>query len=917
MDENKYFFQKLTPISCADISVYEQAIDFVFENKDVKNVAISGAYSAGKSSVLETYKVKKTNYRFVHISLAHFHTLEQEINEPEDKVKESILEGKILNQLLHQIDSEKIPQSNFRVKKGVSRCSLIKITATLCIFIYSLSFIIFSPDIITFIAELQNNWIKNILSIIFNAYTVIISTLIFLISSVITIFSLIKAQKNKNVFRKISLQGNEIEIFEEQDESYFDKYLNEVLYLFENVEANVIVFEDMDRFNSSRIFERLREVNTLININRKITHGENFSPLRFFYLIRDDIFASKDRTKFFDYIIPIIPIVDSSNSYEQFLKLLKQSNITGMFEKSFLQSLTLYIDDMRILKNIYNEFMIYIHRLNNTDLNWNKMMAIIVYKNLFPRDFNDLQLAKGFVFEIFEQKERLIAESLELNRNQREELDFRLDMIKKETLVSIQELKDAYSLKETRLPRERYNSLILTPSGLETKKSNDIELANREQAVNDINDGNLKIIEKRIAEAEYNKARIHAKSLKELITKENLDVIFAVKHINEVSEVNEFKEIKCNDYFALLKYLIRSGFIDETFRDYMTYFYDDSISANDKTFLRRITDRRGAAYTYNLKEPKKIVESPIIRNIEFEYEEILNFDLFGYLLNNATNPKYNEYLRVLISQLRETSNYEFISIFYERNIENKLLIKKINTEWTNFFSNVLLGNLIPSNLIRQFSIETLYFSDKATINEVNVDGCLTNYISNCQDYLKIDQPDIKSLITGFIQLGVSFNSIDYNESNKGLFEEVYKFSLYTLNFKNILLMLKNKYNIESEPDILHSNYTSILTFPDSPLAKYISENINEYIELIIENCLGEISDTEANVIQILNNRSLDIVIKKRYIEFLSTNISDIDYSATFEPHVSLELCQLFRGGCAIQFGQKCQIQVNGNGTLLN
>ncbi|MFR1060992.1 MAG: hypothetical protein ACLSEY_11190 [Enterocloster sp.] len=64
----------------------------------------------------------------------------------------------------------------------------------------------------------------------------------------------------------MNLQGNEIEIFEERDDSYFDKYLNEVLYLFENADADVIVFEDMDRFNANRIFERLREVNTLANI---------------------------------------------------------------------------------------------------------------------------------------------------------------------------------------------------------------------------------------------------------------------------------------------------------------------------------------------------------------------------------------------------------------------------------------------------------------------------------------------------------------------------------------------------------------------------------------------------------------------------------------------------------------------------
>lgn len=47
------------------------------------------------------------------------------------------------------------------------------------------------------------------------------------------VYSFINVQKNKNVFRKLNLQGNEIEIFEESDDSYFDKYPNEVLYLFE------------------------------------------------------------------------------------------------------------------------------------------------------------------------------------------------------------------------------------------------------------------------------------------------------------------------------------------------------------------------------------------------------------------------------------------------------------------------------------------------------------------------------------------------------------------------------------------------------------------------------------------------------------------------------------------------------------
>ena len=98
MTESQYQFERLTPADNIDLDVYEDAINYVFENSDVKNIAISGAYSAGKSSVLASYKKKHRDLRFLHISLAHFKSPEQE---EETEVKESILEGKILNQLIH------------------------------------------------------------------------------------------------------------------------------------------------------------------------------------------------------------------------------------------------------------------------------------------------------------------------------------------------------------------------------------------------------------------------------------------------------------------------------------------------------------------------------------------------------------------------------------------------------------------------------------------------------------------------------------------------------------------------------------------------------------------------------------------------------------------------------------------------
>lgn len=65
MAARKYRFERLTPIDNMDLNVYEEAIDYVFSNSDVKNVAISGAYSAGKSSVLASYKKKHGELRFL------------------------------------------------------------------------------------------------------------------------------------------------------------------------------------------------------------------------------------------------------------------------------------------------------------------------------------------------------------------------------------------------------------------------------------------------------------------------------------------------------------------------------------------------------------------------------------------------------------------------------------------------------------------------------------------------------------------------------------------------------------------------------------------------------------------------------------------------------------------------------------
>lgn len=866
MAESKYHFERLTPIDDIDLKVYEDAIDYVFDNPDIKNVAITGAYSAGKSSVLASYKKKHEELRFLHISLAHFKSPDEE-NETE--IKESVLEGKILNQLIHQIPSEKIPQTNFRVKQKINSKHVLKrAVGVVLLFIAIIYFTCFNMwrD---YVNTLPENCFKSLLSLSTNQYALIVDGIIITGLFLLFVYELINIQKNRNIFRKLNLQGNEIEIFEERDDSYFDKYLNEVLYLFENSDADVIVFEDMDRFNTIKIFERLREVNTLANIQLQ---KENKKVLRFFYLLRDDIFISKDRTKFFDYIVPVVPVVDWSNSYDQFISHLKNGGLFEKFNESFLQGLSLYIDDMRILKNIYNEFVIYYNKLNTIDLNCNKMLAIIAYKNLFPSDFADLQLNKGFVYTLFNSKNDFIENEIKSLQNSISQRQNHIDKLKSEHFDTIEELNVVFAHKYL----NNYNWVHKQSDELNDFVTNYLnedrskEYLSRKQGIDNIKDGRIFELQQDIYNMEQELNKIHNKQLFQIISRKNIDSIFKITTKNEIGEITNFNEIKSSEYFDLLKFLIRNGYIDETYADYMSYFYENSLSRIDKIFLRSITDKKAKEYTYQLKSPKLVVSR--LRLVDFDQEELLNFDLLTYLLHSSFNP---EYIERFIDQLKNTKNFKFIGAYFDIAPELPSYIKYLNMRWSELFLTALRENCLSEQQVRRYSICSIYYSDDEIIESVNKDNCLCEYISNSRDYLAIDNPDIDRLIHCFTLLEVCFSGFDYDELDKNLFRAVYEKSLYEINDENLQLIQREVLGAKNDEDILHKNYTLLCSHPDSAITQYINQNINAYFDVILKISDGMICDDENVAITLLNNSDLTIDHKHSYISALRTTIISI------------------------------------------
>lgn len=919
MEETEYNFQKLTPDPNVKLEIYKDAIDFAFKHADILNIAISGPYGAGKSSIIESYKAQNSEKKFLHISLAHFESkvdnqhnevvLDQNANQQNKVVtnqdenkstcykEENTLEGKIINQLIHQIDPDKIQQTNFKIKRKINTWDIMKTSFFVMIFSILLAYTTFFENWVGYINSLPECCLKFLIEWTSGTGYRFLSGLICTMLLGCGLYSTLKLQANRSILKKVKLQGNEIEVFSHCEEAYFDKHLNEVLYLFENSGVDVIVFEDIDRYNTNQIFEKLREINGLLNKNTK--------KIRFFYLIRDDLFISKDRTKFFDFIIPIVPVMDSSNSYDQFIEHLQKGNLIKQLDNGFLQGLSLYIDDMRILKNIYNEFVIYNHRITDTELDKNKLLSIIVYKNIFPKDFSELHLGRGFVYNLFQQQSILANNKIDKINEDIKIREAKIAEINNELCLDIDELNALYfvplrgsylevngqseSQHKTRtefvralksstqniLYNDRYNNIWANKSDIDqdfSRLKQNSEYVKRKKNIESKMAGEAEKLNEEIEKLKAERRIILESTVKNLINKDNINEVFNIVFKNEINEINEFKEIKGSPYFDLIKYLIRNGYLDETYADYMTYFYENSLSRNDKIFLRSITDQRAKEYTYRLKNFDLLLAK--LKNVDFSKPEILNFDLLLYLLKEKSINI--NYLTDIYRQLEKSENYNFIEQFFSINKSMALFIEDFNRICPNMCYKILQESNMIYDLKKLYVINTLYCSSKEELEKLNRDNGLKYFIAMDKIFLEVQQPRIDRIIDGLICLDVRFNWIDIDRANKELFNEIYNHNLYEININFIELLLKVFYKLEIDSDFKQRNYTLIKSQSNQPIIDYIENNLNLYLNLILENCEGCITDDEEIAESIINNENINQVYKERYIEYLKTIFSDIN-----------------------------------------
>ncbi len=399
-DQIEQDYNVLGPIDDIDEnSPYLKSLDWALKNKDVKNLAISGTYGSGKSSIIKTYlkKHKEIAKEAIQISLASFRIDENDKCNNNDEYKKYI-ERAILTQLFYKVKHSKIPQSRYRKLHKISYKNILGFVLFVLISI-SLVVVLIWDDILQIIQN-KITRLSNYFQINENISYGIIFLLVVIFVAIVTKKYPYMHSRMKITEVKLPLQTsfkNEVDL----DKSIFDKNMDEIFYFFEATKYRIVFFEDLDRLNNSDIFIHLRELNTILN-----NYKEFKKSIVFVYALRDDIFIGEDRTKFFDFIIPVIPVVSAANSSSY---LLKELNINKDYNVSinFIYGIAPFINEMRILLNIINEFNIYKENIplnNETGLKAEKMLALIVFKNLYPKDFEALQIKRGIIRKALEDK---------------------------------------------------------------------------------------------------------------------------------------------------------------------------------------------------------------------------------------------------------------------------------------------------------------------------------------------------------------------------------------------------------------------------------------------------------------------------------------------------------------------------------
>lgn len=617
---NDRFFEPLTPVLVEQNRAerYERELLRALHNEEVLNIAITGSYGAGKSSVLKTFFEHHRGLKHTFVSLATFTKAKDPIAAPKTPTESeeppisdaavtaavssdgaasvdliNRIEETIVQQLLYAVQAKQLPKTRL---KRISHASTLRICwRTLCVAIIGICALRLSTPKLQTLSELAKDWaLKGLMWVPEPvALIVVVAGGVWALYSVLKLLSLFSVDG-------LTLKGGKLEATHHG--SVLHKNIDEIIYCFERSDIDVVVIEDLDRFDIQEIFFRLREINFIIRQSPQVKR-----PIHFIYALRDEMFTVTDKTKFFDLIIPIIPVVNSENSREKLIELLGQRQVGGQalivgLAPKLIETVGYHIDEMRLIKNIVNEFDIYANNLAHDGLvlDPNKLFAMVALRNLHPNAYSDLLKRRGLVYQVIEgypawiksevQHHQAVITVLKQSRVRREE-EIASDLASLRACVWFEFLRRG-TIKNT-------NSLWLEDNTVVSI----LEFVEDEVFT--------RVVSKRKVyphcSTRYGNSRGEALSpeavLKEVSYTERADMLKASVDLvdDEISglqrKITNLKTMPfraaCKDGYGdsfspqlkgyeLITFLLHRGYLDTDYTDYLGYFYEGSLTQSDK-----------------------------------------------------------------------------------------------------------------------------------------------------------------------------------------------------------------------------------------------------------------------------------------------------------------------------------------------
>lgn len=889
-------YASLAPINNADSDgAYSKALSWALfgsESNRISNIALTGPYGSGKSSIIKTFLSSSSakNIKHLSISLATFKDNRKGHSEPDLDAKQKQIEISILQQIFYHEEQDNIPDSRLKRIRSLSRKRQTILWLLLSTVLLALGWISGEKWLISYLPiKLPIN-----LSQILRA-----SSLMLCVIALITItYKLIRSISGASL-SKLKIHDAEFEIGKESNKSVLNAHIDEILYFFEVTDYDVVVIEDLDRFEQTEVFTKLREINTLINNAKSINRN-----VRFVYCVRDELFKDKDRTKFFDFIIPVIPVINLSNSKDILIQQIKKNG--HEIRHQTIEDLSFFIDEMRLLHNIINEFSVYRLKLNEK-LSSDKLFAMICYKNLYPYDFTQLPCNEGELYGYFAKKQGLISKRIGDLNAKIKELSEGVKFSESNRTLTLSDLRRSYaynclayavqhyssqntigfiingaSVSHIELHSEKYFDSVANDNYvIRTGYGNNYPPPVRFRQIETEIDPNHSYSDKkskieRASEIEINEAKKQISSLRGLREK------YHSHSIKELLEENiEFFSSDSKQH-KLIELLLREGYIEEDYLSYISIFHEGSLTRNDYEFILRVKTRVSDNSSLKLINVASVFDSLHIKDCRDV--SVLNYDLIEFALRSKENDERTLAIFALLN-LESEQGVNFVNSFILREKLVTQFVLKLAKSETPIWEYIETKSGYTDELkMSIFSIIAIH-CDANTLKMLAKNSNLKSYYETVTGFdFRSLSPD--KLESDILALNLKFHDISIFFESDELLDIIQKLNAYTISISNLEALYIRR-NPEAISMFKNRNFEAICLENCVAIFQYISASINEYVQSVYLSIEENRQESQNYLLRLLNVPEMTNINKSRIIEHVDTVLSECDDIE------SLELLEMF------------------------